>query len=487
MKPAIFHVAATAIFLLAAAGCGNGSSGQDVLDDVTVLDAAGDVGGGDIAADTAGGDIQGTDVAADPGQGDTAGQDTIPPDDTPMPDAQDDVTNPDECAVHQECPDCQLCLDSDGQGKKCTEVLWEQGECYEDEDCLTEGGVCRFSIPGKPECGGSCWPDAVYTLHEWGVNTVTPAGDGAAHGGPLRYYDSMDRKPVIYIYSDEQFSMDLGVEYRTGTSVETWPEIPDSAHVVWKDIAVGTTGCTTTPTPAIDWTGEIPAQEVWDLPNWVVDGANCLTVGETVSKVLFYAGPFTDYVPGVQALLTRVDTLTGTISLTNNMADEIGPVIVVYRDAESSCAYFGFCPVHTATIGWKIVESVAAGATAIESLEWDYEHVDATVEDPNPSVDGLLPAGWTDLPAALRGALTAKGLTTDEADRFMAAWTDTMFGLHGADADPLYPEYRQGAAVIYLWPDSRTNEKLPLTAVPVPTTTVRAMVEYQQVETVELL
>jgi len=37
-----------ALAAMAIAGCGNGSSDQDVLDDVTVLDAAGDTGDSDV-------------------------------------------------------------------------------------------------------------------------------------------------------------------------------------------------------------------------------------------------------------------------------------------------------------------------------------------------------------------------------------------------------------------------------------------------------
>jgi len=490
--PAAF-LAASVLLMAAYAGCGNGSNGDDVIQDVTVLDSNGqDTAGGDSVADTAT-DGEAGDVATDADRPDDGADIPIPtdiaadaPGDTGAGDTGPDAVNPDECQVDQECEDCQLCLD-EGGGKKCVTVLWEEAECFSDDECLTSGDVCRYIIPGKPQCGGSCWPGAVYTLHEWGVNSVTLAGGASMQAGPRRYYDSMDKKPVIYIYSDEQFTMDVGVEYRTGTSSETWPEIPASPYVVWEGVQVGTTECTPTATPEIDWTGQTPAKEVWELPNWVVADANCLTFGETVSKLLFYSGPFFDYQPGVEAGVTRVDTLAGSVTLTNKLADPIGPVIVLYRDAESSCAYFGFCPVHTATIGWKVIESVAAGATATDTLEWDYEHVDATDENPNPAVDGLLPKAWTDIPATLRAALVAKGLTEDEATAFMTAWTDTMFGLHGADADTLFPAYQSGAFLIYLWPDSRTAEKLPLTAVPAPTTTVRAMVEYQQVDTIELL
>ena len=490
-------LAAEVLLMAGYAGCGSGSNGDDVVNDLTVLDAdVRDTMAGDTATDTIA-DGEAGDVANDANGPDEGADIQIPtdiaadtandaPGDTGAGDAGGDATNLDECKVHQECDDCQLCLD-EGAGKKCTMVLWEEPECVNNDDCMPPGRVCRPTIPGKPGCGGSCQDNAVYTLHEWGVNTVTPADGASAHAGPRRYYDAMDRKPVIYIYSEDAFSLDIGVQYRDGTSSETWPEIPASPWVIWKDVQVGTGDCTPSATPPVDWTGQTPAMEAWELPDWVVNDANCLTVGDTISKLLFYAGPFTEYQPGVEALLTRVDTLVGSVTLTNNLTDPIGPVIVLYRDAESTCAYYDFCPVHTATIGWKVIDSLAAGATATESLEWDYEHVEPTDQEPTPSVNALLPAGWTDLRGALRTALGDKGLTEAETNVFMSTWTDTMFGLHGNDADPLYPEYRQGAALIYLWPDSRTAEKLPLTAVPAPTDTVRAMVEYQQVQTVELL
>jgi hypothetical protein len=490
--------------LAAAAGCGNGSSNNDVIEDVSALDAnqqdvTGDTGEdttvGDTSDDTAVGDTptdaNRPDVDVDAtvisdGTGDTPIDSTGDVStDANVPDA--DVTQ-DECRTSQDCEGCSFCLNEDGVKRCVTPAKMEAPECYDLVEC-DFGNECHLAIFGRPECGGYCSPTGTHTLHEWGVNTVTMDGDGTPQAGPVKYYESMDRKPVIYIYSDDQFTLDLGVRYDAGTSVETWPVIPDSSDVIWQGIQVGTTECTPTTTPAPDYTGETPAQEVWELPTWVVPGANCLTYGGTISKLLFYAGPFENYEPGVEAQVTRIDTLAGSVAVTNNLADTIGPVIVLYREAESACQYFNSCPVHTATVGWKVIESVAPGdaGRVTEDLEWDTVHVDATTEDPYPSVDGLLPAGWTELPAALRTALITKGLTADEADRFMTAWTDTMFGLHGADSDPWFPAYADGAFVIYLWPDSRTNEKLPLTAVPAPTSQVRAMVEYQAIQTVELL
>mgnify|MGYP001481703532 FL=1 len=231
-------LAASVLLMAVYAGCGNGSNGDDVIQDVTVLDSNGlDTAGGDSVADTAT-DGEAGDVATDADRPDDGADIPIPTDiaadtlaDTGAGDTGPDAVNPDECQVDQECDNCELCLD-EGDGKKCVAVLWEQPECYNDDACLTEGDVCRYIIPGKPECGGSCRPGAVYTLHEWGVNSVTLAGGASMQAGPRRYYDSMDKKPVIYIYSDDQFTLDLGVEYRTGTSSETWPEIPASPYVV---------------------------------------------------------------------------------------------------------------------------------------------------------------------------------------------------------------------------------------------------------------
>ena len=63
----------------------------------------------------------------------------------------------------------------------------------------------------------------------------------------------------------------------------------------------------------------------------------------------------------------------------------------------------------------------------------------------------------------------------------MTAWTETMFGLLGDDAYWYYPTYGNGGFLIYLWPDARTADMLPMTTVPTPASSARAIVEYQQV------
>lgn len=440
--------------------------------DTTLPDGVGDVGGQDVRDDVLQDIIVTTDVLAD---------------------VRDDVTSPDiigtdvtadECVTDYDCTGCYTCTDVDGV-MKCVDMTIYAGvaQCYDDVDC-GEGEVCHFAIVGRPACGGYCDDGAAYSLHEWGVNVVQVDGSANMSAGPLKFYGAIVAKPVIYIYSDDQFTLDIGVHYNTGLATETWPEIPLSDDVVWEGIQVGTTECTTTATPQPDMSGmaEIDSREIYDLPEWVVAGANCLTFGLTISKVLFYTGPFVDYVPGLDAQMTvYADSSTAPVTITNSLTEAVGPVIAMYRYTESSCMDPSYCPVHTAKIGYAVIDSVAVGGPTNFDMNYVDLHVDATEEEPYPSVNGLLPVGWTSLPGVLKDALLTKGLTEAEATVFMTAWTVSMFGLLGEDSSWFLPSYTNGGFLIYLWPDSRTNEMLPLNAVPAPTTTARALVEYQKV------
>jgi hypothetical protein len=324
-----------------------------------------------------------------------------------------------------------------------------------------------------------------YTLHEWGVNTVKPGGSSTIGGGPEKLWESIDRKPVIYIYSDDQFVLDVAVEFNSGISTETWPIVPNAANVAWNNIQVGSTTCTTTATPQPDYTGgDIESLEIYDLPTWVVEDANCLTCGDTVSKLLFYTGTFQNYVPIMESSAS-VDTTTNKVSfsLTNTFSQPIGKVIALYRYAESTCYDPGYCPVHTADIAVTTVDSIAPGETKVVEAELFRLHKDVTDEDPYPSVVLPTESGWEDLPAELSQMLSDAGLTDDEIYVFREAWATVFFGLVGEDRKPEFPFYDSGAFLIYLWPDARTEQKVPMTLVPAPSEKIRAIVEYQQIET----
>lgn len=396
--------------------------------------------------------------------------------------ADDTVTNTnlDQCVTEYDCDACMICTELQGI-KQCVATP-EAGmkECYSNDDCTS--GVCHPDRVGKLECGGYCAPTATYDIHEWGVNVVTPDG-ATVQAGPLKYYGAIAAKPVIYIYSDDEFTLDVAVTFNGGVSAETWPLIPNSANVVWEGVQVGTTACTTTPTPQPDMSGMagIDSLEIYDLSEWVVEGANCLTYGDTISKLLFYAGTFNNYVPQVEPE-ALIDSVTKKVSfqVINTSAIPIGPVIVLYRNTESTCVNPGFCPVHTADIAFDVIDSVDADYAKTVLTDLITLHKDATEEDPNPSIDTMIPQGWVDIKAQLITSLGQAGLTSEEITVFMRAWNQTFFGLLSDDVSLGNPSYNNGAFLIYLWPEARTDQMVPMTLVPEPTTKVRAIVEYQQ-------
>ncbi|HNZ04633.1 MAG TPA: hypothetical protein PKK50_10865 [Myxococcota bacterium] len=215
-------------------------NGQDVQADVV----------SDTSHDTT------TDVAADipsDGCGDTT---TDLPSDASKPDS----TVAGECVTDYDCEGCESCIDQDGS-KKCVDVTIYAGvrQCYSDDDCAPDQ-VCHYYPIGRPQCGGGCGPKGSFDLHEWGVNVVTLEGKADMSAAPERFYGAVVAKPVIYIYSTDQFDLDVRVDYKTGASSETWPVVPNGSTVAWAGLHVGGTSCETTSTPQPEILGseEVP-------------------------------------------------------------------------------------------------------------------------------------------------------------------------------------------------------------------------------------
>lgn len=462
----------------------------DCLDDLKIdtltPDAGNDTNSTDNGLDTGRDTIQPLDTVPDEHVNDL-NQDLIPTDLTPfdsIDDVHDDLVPAHECDTEYDCDGCDICTEIQGVRKCMATPEAGMKECYGEVPC--DGGrVCHYDNVFKPECGGYCTDDASFRLAEWGVNVVTPEGGANMSAAPKQYYGAVAAKPVIYIYSEQQFALDVGVRYDDGIAHETWPEIPLSANVVWENVQVGTTECSPTATPVPDPFGMIepPSLEIYELPEWVIADANCLTYGETVSKLLFYTGPFVGYQPPVTATLA-IDqgAEKATLTVTNGLDTTIPKVMMIYRDTLSNCMDPSYCPVHTARIAWGVTDQVNAGQTVNQDFTFKEYSVEASEQEPYPSIEALLPQGWLEMPANLEADLMAAGLTDNEATVFMNAWTQSMFGLLGEDAAWYYPSYENGAFIIYMWPESRVEQKLPMAAIPAPTTKNRVIVEYQKIQ-----
>ncbi len=382
----------------------------------------------------------------------------------------------DECEDDSDCAGCSLCQDMGGR-KTCVGI--GVYECMNDADC-TEGQVCTSYLPDLPECGGTCEArPGSYVLHEWGVNTPRFDGSAALRGGPPRYWGAVDAKPVLYVYADGPMTIDVGVRFASGGATETWPELPNGQSISWNDVAVTQGECNTTPTPQPDWVWDPPEdREVFQLPEWVVPGADCLTHGDTVSRLLFYTGELADYQPPISG---RVDfDMDGDeqihFELQNTGSAPIGPMLLLYRDvAASDCMEPSYCSVTEAYLAWGRVERLGPG----ESASYPVQLVHLVSGQEWESVE--LPPGWIGMADDLKDMLAGAGLYHDEIEVFMGAWWGMFFGLFSADSQFYMPGYQDGAFVLYLWPESQATQNTPLLLSPPPRELARAIVEHQQI------
>ncbi len=113
-------------------------------------------------------------------------------------------------------------------------------------------------------------------------------------------------------------------------------------RVEWNGVQVGDSQCQTTPVPIPEM--PVEGSELPWLPTWVVESADCLTHGETVSKLLFYAGDLPDHQPPLSAVLDweiDVDAQGSDrllLEVSNGGDAAIGPTLLAYRDGQAGPA-----------------------------------------------------------------------------------------------------------------------------------------------------
>lgn len=360
------------------------------------------------------------------------------------------------------------------EGLACSLVLHPQSETF--EAACNYCGTTEFS---KNNCDSI---EENYLLHEWGVNVTRPDGSSEIGGGPARFWGAIPAKPVIYIYADDEMTLDVGVDFASGASTETWPTLSNGQMLEWNGVEVSQGDCQTTATPTPDYDLMEPVDlEIYQLPNWVVDDADCLTHGDTVSKLLFYTGEFEDYQPPIIGTFDPNSDITGSpiqmaqFDLENTSDQEVGPIILLYRDTLASCMDPSWCPVIEADVVFGVLEKLAAGESKMVLLPVhhlssgsDYEQVS-------------LPDGWDAMSERLEEELALAGLFSDEIGVFMRTWDHLFFGLMGEDSFFTEPDYENGAFLIHFWPDEHTELMLPLSLDPAPTEQKRAMVQYQKI------
>ena len=407
-----------------------------------------------------------------------------------------------ECETWADCPGCSLCMQM-GERNMCVGI--GDYECMENVEC-NNGQFCEAFRPDRPECGGVCVDigDRFYDIHEWGVNVLLPGGGSQVRSTPYSYeMIPQPEKPVIYIYGDHPFQLDVAVHFPEGgfpTEVwpltpivgpeEIWPPIP-LHEVVWNGIQVSQGECDLTPTPRPGWDEEVwPDEyppEIYELPNWIIDDADCLTHDDIASRLLFYTGKMPDYQTPIEASFSFGGAFPlAVFHITNNGARPVFDLFFIYRDTTTPCddgtvsLLPPYCPVTSADLAWGYLPVLEPGVTT--TVDAEIVQLDSG-DDWTPVIP---PEDWEAQGNRLRECIIAAGLTGDEADRFMASWTDIFFGVIDPDMQPYLPEYSEGAFMLYRWASETYDEVLPLLLDPLPRERVRMMVEYRRLYPPEL-
>ena len=395
-----------------------------------------------------------------------------------------------ECETWADCSGCSVCVDMDG---RMTCVGIGVYECMEDAQC-GQDQFCEAIRPDLPECGGSCVDvaDRFYDIHEWGVNLIPSGGGSEVRTTPYNIYYSMPMplKPVIYIYGDSSFQLDVKVLFPDGgTSREEWPDIPLGAKVEWNGVQVTQGECDLTPTPQPEWSDEILPEdvppEIYQLPDWIVGDADCLAYQDTKSRLLFYNGEMPNYSAPIEAEVHFVNESDGeekslSFTMTNKGSRPVYDVFYLYRDTVSPCSGGSlpleppYCPVVFAELAWGYLPVLQPN----DDVTVEAEVVRLESGDEWTSV--TIPEGWSAQADTLREGLIKAGLSEAEAARFMQSWNEIFFGVRGLDAQDYMPEYKNGAFVIYRLAPEDYEAALPLLLDPPPRERVRVMVEYRQ-------
>lgn len=324
-------------------------------------------------------------------------------------------------------------------------------------------------------------PPVRYVLHEWGVFVID--GSGASVHGPTPEVEEISvDKPVIYLYSEEAFTLDLAVGFESGGTSETWPVRPNGPYVQWSGLGVRPGPCEPTPFPTLY---ENPWMETFceacTLGSCVVPAAACLTHGDTVATLLFYAGNM----PGLRAPLQGAvwtEGIEGMVGfeVSNESSRSVRGVWFLYRSTTSTCTFpEEYCPVATADLALAYFDEIEPGSGIGSSLP--LVHLEAELDEYGNPVPGTLGSWeeWEALAGELGASLVERGLYGEEADAFLAAWDTALFGILGADSSTIEPMYRNGAQLLYFLSPEQYDEQLPLEVSPAPAESVRLGMVYQ--------
>src|SRR5688572_6753362 len=162
-------------------------------------------------------------------------------------------------------------------------------------------GCGGTSTPPAPTPAPTPAPDTegstvTVELHEWGLADVGAGGVVELSSGPGTPALPMPvRKPVIYAHlvGAEQATINVAARIPNGALLESWPageRAPDGIR--WSNVAVRRGACAPMATRDLPQRGETADgySELGELPNYVTDDHDCMTVSGSAAGLLFYRG-----------------------------------------------------------------------------------------------------------------------------------------------------------------------------------------------------
>jgi hypothetical protein len=328
------------------------------------------------------------------------------------------------------------------------------------------GCACGSAAPAPsstsvPPSHEAAVPD--YEVHEWGLLRAEE-GDVLRAGAvapPALVQPMVVFKPVLYFHAAAPITLrSVVVQASSGGSLtEVWPLAPFDTSVRWDEVALDPGGpceVSALPTAAEPPCSTLASGDLCEAAGLAVartsDGA-CVTVGAAVDRFLFYRARVTSFTPPLA--FERTGT-ADEVRITNEGAAPIPGVVVRIRSQGG-------------VVSALVVEPPAPGASVL---------VGADFAGAAAATDAALEV-WYGHPTAaggragLRLSMLEIGLTLPEAEAFLAAWQDTLFGGPGVALD--LSAQAPVDSFVYFLPEATTDGIAVVTIDPPPRVSRRAL------------
>ena len=278
--------------------------------------------------------------------------------------------------------------------------------------------------------------DVKYDVHEWGLirenQDLTLRFGGVAPPIPDEPLD-VD-KPVLYFRADAPMVIrKVTVVAPKGKIVETWPLVKgshDANLVNWSSVSIDpNSACKSSPLPRrvdppCSWLKSDDLCESSALASVRTVDASCVRVGESTETFLFYRISTN----AIRLPLRFSGKQEGEITVTNDGDDAIDGVLLRIDPS--------FQDTRTITVAPPAPHASIVVPRAPAPTPKDIEAASATVTDPRRDARHPHPVSG-DGREKVRATLRELGLESTEADGFMKAWDETIFGApNQLDAGP---------------------------------------------------